>query len=88
MFAVVAADLAADNSAQTQSKPMTTRWKHYAGIALKTLSWRATAGIDTFVLTFLIMGNLAAAAAVAGTEGFTKFALFYCHEWLWQRKKE
>jgi hypothetical protein len=28
---------------------MTTRWKDYAGIALKTLSWRATAGIDTFV---------------------------------------
>ena len=65
---------------------MTTRWKHYAGIALKTLSWRATAGIDTFVLTFLITGNPAAAAAVAGTESFTKFALFYGHEWLWQRK--
>jgi hypothetical protein len=29
---------------------------------------------------------LAAAAAVAGTESFIKFALFYGHEWLWQRK--
>jgi uncharacterized membrane protein len=38
------------------------------------------------VLTFLITGNLAAAAAVAGTESLTKFALFYGHEWLWQRK--
>jgi hypothetical protein len=50
---------------------MTTRWKDYAGIALKTLSWRATAGIDTFVMTFLITGNLAAAAAVAVTESFS-----------------
>lgn len=65
--------------------------KHYPrvaaqlGIAMKTTSWRATAGIDTFLISYLVTGKLTSAGAVVGTEILTKFFLFYAHEWVWNR---
>lgn len=49
----------------------------------KAISWRVLGSIDTFGLGFLITGNVAAASAIASTEVFTKFVLYYLHERAW-----
>jgi uncharacterized membrane protein len=54
---------------------------------LKAISWRALGTLDTFVLSWLITGELKLAAAIGGTEVFTKMFLYYIHERLWTRIK-
>src|SRR4051794_31150780 len=55
---------------------------HRRSIA-KAVSWRATGTLDTFVLSWLITGNLAFAGSIAGVETMTKMVLYYGHERLW-----
>ena len=50
---------------------------------VKAVSWRTVGSIDTFVLSFLFTGSVKSAGAIAGTEVFTKIALFYFHERAW-----
>ncbi len=57
----------------------------HLALASKTTSWRICAGIDTFLLTFLLTGNAAVAGSVIGFEVLTKFGFFYSHEWVWNR---
>ena len=54
---------------------------------LKAVSWRTLGTIDTFVLSWIITGQIQLAAAIGGIEVFTKIALYYIHERLWQRIK-
>jgi uncharacterized membrane protein len=54
---------------------------------LKTISWRALATFDTFVISYLITGELTWASAIASLEVFTKVALYYFHERVWERVK-
>jgi len=54
---------------------------------LKTISWRALATFDTFVISYLITGQLTWASAIASLEVFTKVALYYFHERVWERVK-
>lgn len=64
------------------------RWPRVAShmaIGVKTTSYRFCAGVDTFVLTFVMTGNPWAGAGVVGGEIVTKFVLFYAHEYVWQR---
>ncbi len=49
----------------------------------KGISWRAVASFDTFVLSYIIFGNVAHASAIAGFELLTKVVLFFLHERLW-----
>ncbi len=49
----------------------------------KAISWRIVGSIDTFVLTFLITGNVVSAGSVASLESITKIALYYLHERAW-----
>ncbi len=49
----------------------------------KAISWRTTGTIDTFILSWLITGNLHFAGAIAGSEIITKITLFYFHERVW-----
>lgn len=51
----------------------------------KTLSWRFIASIDTFVLGWIVTGNLAFAGSIASLEVLTKMLLYYGHERLWAR---
>lgn len=53
----------------------------------KAISWRVTGTIDTFLLSWLISGEVKLAGAIAGTEVLTKVFLFYLHERLWNRVK-
>jgi uncharacterized membrane protein len=49
----------------------------------KAISWRALGSLDTFLLSFVVTGNVAAAGAIASAETFTKIALYYFHERAW-----
>jgi sulfate adenylyltransferase large subunit len=51
----------------------------------KAVTWRATGGLDTFVLAYLFTSNLKISAALSLTEVFTKIVLYYGHERVWAR---
>ncbi|MCF8239660.1 MAG: DUF2061 domain-containing protein [Saprospiraceae bacterium] len=53
--------------------------------AIKGITWRMIGTIDTLILSWLFTGSLSIAAAIGGTEIFTKIILFYGHERIWQR---
>ena len=51
----------------------------------KAISWRALGTLDTFVLSWLITGEVKLAMAIGGTEVLTKMALYWFHERMWNR---
>ena len=51
----------------------------------KTLTWRTTATIDTFIISYLVTGNAAWAGSIAGFEVITKVVFYYLHERAWAR---
>jgi uncharacterized membrane protein len=58
--------------------------KHYRSIA-KAISWRITGTIDTIVISFLITREVKMAVSIGFVELFTKIALYYLHERVWNR---
>ncbi len=54
---------------------------------LKTISWRLTGTMDTFLISFLITGKIALALSISGVEVFTKMILYYFHERTWSKVK-
>lgn len=54
---------------------------------LKAISWRTLGTVDTFVLSWIITGEVHMAAAIGGFELLTKTALYYGHERLWTKIK-
>jgi uncharacterized membrane protein len=50
---------------------------------IKAVSWRITASIDTFVISFFVTGKVGLAGAIASVEFITKVALYYFHERAW-----
>ncbi len=57
---------------------------HHRSVA-KAVSWRAVGTIDTFVVSFLVTGRLKLAISIGFVEFFTKLALFYVHERVWNK---
>ena len=51
----------------------------------KTLTWRVTATLDTFVISYLVTGSAAWAGSIAGVEVVTKVGFLYLHERAWER---
>lgn len=51
----------------------------------KALTWRVTATMDTFFISWLITGKLSWATAIAGVEILTKMFLYYFHERMWNK---
>lgn len=51
----------------------------------KAVSWRVTGTIDTFLISWLITGQLLLASGIAFTEIMTKIALFWVHERIWNK---
>ena len=51
----------------------------------KAISWRITGTIDTFLISWVITGQLALDGGIAITEGVTKFFLYWLHERAWNR---
>jgi len=50
---------------------------------VKTLSWRVLATTDTFLISWLITGEVMFASAIASLEVITKMILYYAHERGW-----
>ena len=54
---------------------------------VKTLTWRITASLDTFIIAWFITGEWNWAGAIAGMEVITKMFLYYIHERQWEKPK-
>jgi uncharacterized membrane protein len=52
---------------------------------IKAVTWRVTGTIDTFIISWLITGELLLASGIAVTEIVTKICLFWAHERVWNR---
>ena len=69
-------------SAATASRPVgATRRRSLA----KMVSWRVTATVDTFIISYFVTGSFAWAGSIAGLEVLTKMGLYYLHERAWAR---
>jgi uncharacterized membrane protein len=51
----------------------------------KAVSWRVTGTVDTFLISWLITGQILLASGIALTEIITKVFLFWMHERVWNR---
>lgn len=51
----------------------------------KTVSWRVTATIDTFIISYFVTGSFTWASSIASLEVLTKMGLYYLHERAWAR---
>lgn len=50
---------------------------------IKTLTWRILASLDTFIIAWIITGDVLAGASIAGIEIVTKIVFYYLHERAW-----
>jgi uncharacterized membrane protein len=53
----------------------------------KAISWRLTGTADTFIISWLITGEVLLASGIALTEVFTKVGLYWMHERVWNKIK-
>ena len=53
----------------------------------KAVSWRVIGTLDTFILSWIITGQVHLAFAISGVELFTKLGLYWLHERIWTRIK-
>lgn len=60
------------------------RDSHLRSVA-KGVSWRTLGTADTILLSFLVTGSIKASLTIGLTEVFTKIALYYLHERIWDR---
>lgn len=51
----------------------------------KAVSWRVTGTVDTFIISWLITGQVLLASGIALTEIMTKIFLFWAHERVWNK---
>ncbi len=58
--------------------------KNYRSL-LKSVSWRITGTIDTFIISYIITGKVSLAFSISGVEVFTKISLYYFHERIWNK---
>jgi len=56
----------------------------HARAVAKAVTWRVVGTADTFLWSWIITGEPAAAGAIASLETLTKIALFYIHERVWR----
>ena len=54
---------------------------------VKGISWRLTGTLDTMVISYFVTGNPMTALKIGAVEIFTKLALYYVHERVWQKVK-
>ncbi len=62
---------------------MVARKRHLA----KSITWRVVGTLDTFLLGWLISGDVKVGMAIGGFEVITKMILYYFHERLWYKFK-
>ena len=47
---------------------------------LKTITWRITASLDTFIIAWIITGDWKIGGSIAGIEVITKMIIYYFYE--------
>ena len=52
-------------------------------IIVKTLTWRVTASLTTFVIAWVLTGDLLIGATIGSIEAIAKNFLYYFHERIW-----
>jgi uncharacterized membrane protein len=52
---------------------------------VKSISWRITGTIDTMVISYFVTGDFTMALSIGSVEVFTKMALYFFHERLWNK---
>ena len=57
--------------------------EHKKRSILKTLTWRITVPLDTFVITWIITVDLKMEGSIVGIEVITKMFFYYFHESIW-----
>ncbi|MCZ7662193.1 MAG: DUF2061 domain-containing protein [Thermoleophilia bacterium] len=53
--------------------------------AVKALSWRTFASLNTGLITWLVTGRLGLAATIGVTDSLAKLVTYFLHERLWDR---
>jgi uncharacterized membrane protein len=54
---------------------------------VKSISWRLVGTIDTFIISWIITGQVALAISIGSVELVTKMVLYFFHERLWNTIK-
>ncbi|MDA9616191.1 DUF2061 domain-containing protein [Candidatus Pelagibacter sp.] len=49
----------------------------------KTLTWRVTASLTTFIIAWILTGDLLIGVSIGSIEAMAKFFLYYFHERIW-----
>ncbi|WMT78722.1 DUF2061 domain-containing protein [Bradyrhizobium sp. Ash2021] len=55
----------------------------HARSVLKAVSWRTLGTLDTFAISWFMIGRVEIAGSIAGLEVVTKIAWYYLHERVW-----
>jgi uncharacterized membrane protein len=51
----------------------------------KALTWRALASLATFIISYMLTGDIVAATGIAGVQVFVNLLLYYVHERIWNK---
>jgi uncharacterized membrane protein len=54
---------------------------------VKTVTWQFTAAVTTFLIAWLVTGDLDVGLTVGGIGAIIKMFLYYFHERLWSRSR-
>ena len=49
----------------------------------KTMTWRVTASLTTFLIAWILTGDLLIGATIGSIEAIAKIFLYYFHERIW-----
>ncbi|MDC6470229.1 DUF2061 domain-containing protein [Candidatus Pelagibacter sp.] len=49
----------------------------------KTLTWRITASLATFIIAWILTGDFLIGVSIGSIEALTKIFLYYFHERIW-----
>ena len=50
---------------------------------VKTLTWRVTASLTTFIIAWVLTGDLLIGVSIGSIEAIAKIFLYYFHERIW-----
>ena len=50
---------------------------------VKTFTWRVTASLTTFIIAWVLTGDLLIGASIGSIEAIAKIFLYYFHERIW-----
>ena len=50
---------------------------------IKTMTWRVTASLTTFIIAWILTGDLLLGVSIGSIEALAKIFLYYYHERIW-----